>query len=327
MDIFVYKDELSSARFRPTKSAIKDAISAMKLAASVSESSFGYEGRAIFAAQISEIQSCLSALNVLSDKLEQYALLTDAAPSAIIDADAKFRNVLSSGWDRLMYGISSGFGLFSTGEVSGKTGSPLEVDKTVEKKAQKAESEFIDNYRENNGIVTEERGGKYSTYSSKKTETVSILPGSTYTVTRYRDYKELSYSESLGDGFYEASAGLGIHGEHYEIEAEDGTAISIDTNALDFNLNGSLDPAKGNAYVNAGAEYNLVKANLVDAESIYHSASLSGQVGVGGHINAGIHGGKVTVDVSVAVGIGLNVKLEFNYLETWKHIRSVFRRG
>ncbi len=324
MDIFVYKDELSSSQLRPAKNAATNAVSTMNSALSSASGTYGYEGRMVFGGQIGELRSCLAEMIELSEKMEQYATLLDAAPSALIDADAKFNSVLSNGWQRFLYGISGVLGLFSTGSVSGKTGSQFDVDKTVQSNAKKAENDIVDDYRSRYGSEANTNVGKQVVYSSKTTKTVSVLPGSNFTVTRYRDYKVLSYSETSGDGFYEASSGLGIHGEHYEIESNDGTSISVDTNALELNLNGAFDPAKGNAYVNAGAEYDVAKATIMDAESTYHQASLSVQAGVGGHINVGFHDGKFTADVSAALGIGASVKLEFNYLETWQHMRSVF---
>lgn len=322
MDIYVYKDELSSSQLRPAKNDLSDAVSKMNSALSSAASAYGYEGRMIFSGQIGELRSCLSELTELSGKLEQYANMMDTAPNALIEADAKFKSVLSSGWERFLYGVSGVFGLFSTGSVSGKTGSQFDIDKTIESNAKKGKDDIVNDYRDRYGSDPDATKSKQVAYSSKATKTVSVLPGSNYTITRYRDYKELSYSESSGDGFYEASSGLSIHGEHYEIESNDGTSITVDTNALDLNLNGSLDPAKGNAYVNLGAEYDLAKATVMDAESTYHKASVSFQAGIGGHANAGFHDGKFTVDVSAAVGVGASVKLEFNYLETWKHIRS-----
>lgn len=324
MDIFVYKDELSSSQLRPARRALSDAVSKMNAALSSAAGAYGYEGRMIFGGQIGELRSCLAELNDLSSKLEQYANMMDAAPTALIEADAQFNSSLSNGWERFLYGISGALGLFSTGSVSGKTGSKLDLAKTVESNAKKGKDDIVNDYRDRYGSDPDSTKSKQVVYGSKTTKTVSVLPGSNYTVTRYRDYKEFAYSESSGDGFYEASSGLSIHGEHYEIESNDGTSITIDTNAMDFNLNGSLDPAKGNAYVNLGAEYDLAKATVMDAESTYHKASLSFQAGIGGHANAGFHDGKFTVDVSAAVGVGASVKLEFNYLETWKHIRSVF---
>ena len=324
MDIYVYKDELSSSQLRPAKRDLSDAISKMSSALSSAENAYGYEGRLIFEGQIGDLRSCLSELTELTSKLEQYATMMDAAPSALIEADAQFNNVLSSGWDRFMYGVTSIFGLFSTGSVRGKTGSTFDIDNAVESNVKKWKDDIVNDYRNRYGIDSDLTKNKQIIYSSKTTKTVSILPGSSYTITRYRDYKELSCSESSGDSFYDVSSGLSIHGEHYEIESNDGTSITVDTNALDFNLNGSIDPAKGNAYVNLGAEYNLAKATVMDVESTYHKASVSFQAGVGGHIDAGFHDGKFTVDVGAALGIGASVKLEFNYLKTWKHIRSMF---
>ena len=323
MDIYVYEDELSSSHLRPAKRGFANAVSKMKSGLSSAENARGYGGQMIFSGQLGDLRACLLELEELSSKLERYADMMDAPPAALIDADAKYKSVLSSGWERFLYGVSGVFGFFSTGSVSGKTGSGVDLKKTVESNAIKGKDDLIDDYRDAVGSGSVTSKSNQTMYSSKTTKTVSILPGSDFTVTRYRDYKELSYSETSGDSFYDASAGLGIHGEHYEIESNDGTAITVDTNALDFNLNGSIDPAKGNAYINAGAEYNVVKATVKDTETAYYKASVAFQAGVGAHANAGFHDGKFTVDVSVTYGIGGTVKLEFNYREAWQHIRSV----
>ena len=324
MDIFVYKDELSSSQLRSAQRAMEDAESKLRTALSAASDTYGYEGRMIFGNQIGELRACLTEAAELSGKLEKYMALLDSAPAALIETDAKFNSTLSSGWERFLYGISGVLGLFSTGSVSGKTGSELDVCKTVESNAKSAKNDLVDDYRDKYGSEGKTSGDKMVVYSSKTTKTVSVFPDSSYQVTRYRDYKELSYSQETGDDFYNADSGLRMRGEHYEIESNDGTTITVDTNALDLNLKGSFDPAKGNAYVNAGAEYDLVKANVIDTESKYHSASMSFQAGIGAHANVGFHDGKFTVDVSAALGVGASVKLEFNYRETWMHLRSIF---
>lgn len=324
MDIFVYKGELSSSRLRPAQNSISDAVDKMNAAVSSAAGAYGYEGRTIFSGQSSELNSCLSELGSLAEKLDKYAAMFDTAPEALIEADEKFGNVLSNGWQRVLYSVSNLFGLFSTGTVTGSTDSGFDADKTVQKNANKGKDDIVDDYRKTYGSKEETVGDKKVVYSSKTTKTVSVLPGSSYKVTRYTDYKELSYSGTTGDSYYSANGELKIHGEHYEIESNDGTVIKADTNALDLGLDGSFDPAKGNAYVKAGAEYDLVKLTAMEAESDYHKASVSAQVGVGGHVNIGFHDGKFTADASAALGIGVSIKLEFNYRETWRHIRSVF---
>ncbi len=104
---------------------------------SSASSAYGYEGRMIFGGQLSELCSCLAEMTKLSEKLEQYATLHDAAPSALVDADVKFNSVLSNGSPHFLYRISGVLGLFSIGSVSGKTESQFDVNRTVQSNVKK----------------------------------------------------------------------------------------------------------------------------------------------------------------------------------------------
>lgn len=324
-EIFVYKDELSPSQLSQAKSAIARAESKMRSAVSQAEASYGYQGRLIFRGELGMLRTCMIETSRLLEQLEEYTVLLDTAPQALIEADAEFQDI-ASGWEKLGYGISGVFSIFSSFVLKGSTSSGIDFGKTIESNADKAVSDMAKKEKELRGIHDRTSYETQIMYGSKNAKTVSILPGTSYRVTKYTDYKKLNYSRTTGgiDGF---SSEISIQGQHVEIESNDGTSVTIDTNAIYSKFRGELDVVEGNAYMNAGVEYDVVKVNLVDNEMEYVNVGMSGQIGVGAKMNVGFHDGKFTADASVALGVGVEVKLEFDYQKTWNYIRDVINGG
>ena len=216
-------------------------------------------------------------------------------------------------------------GVLKEGTFKAKSGSAIKAEKTLESEAVKVKDNLVDKYREMDGNSGKKTTNKSVVYGSKKTKLISgILPGNSYQVTTYHDYKTATASNTKGRDFFDADAGLTIQGQHIEVESNDNTKITIDTNAVYGNMKGSLDPLKGNAYVSAGAEYDAVKINLVDTEDRCINTGLSVQAGVGAKINAGFHDGKFTADASASLLLGVEVKLEVDYQKIWHNFKTDF---
>ena len=323
MGISVNSDELSSSQIRRARNKLGKAEGHLKKVSSRAGTTYGYEGRQIFYSQLAEIQACYSAISELSNKLDKYSAIMDTGPDALIDIDRATKNDISTGWERTLYTIGGFFGLFSSGSISAKTGSVVDVGKIADKAGKDAYDKRVDADR-GLGNTT---GDKQITYSSKSHKIVNgIFPDSHYNVTTYNDYREIYYSETEGDNFYNTSGGVNITGQHIEIEAMDGTEIALDLNEIDVGLSGDFDLEKGNAYVKSGLEYNLVEAEIINHEGEVVSGGLEVNVGVGAHADVGFHDGKLTVDAGFSAIFGISVKIEIDYEEGWNKLRSWFRK-
>lgn len=182
----------------------------------------------------------------------------------------------------------------------------------------------VDSYRKNHKKDGVKEECERSIYSSVDSGTVSIL-GVDFRYDKYVDYIKGSIETVDGDGFYTADAEIAKDGQHINFEATDGSGLSgdITLNGLKLYGDGELDLAKGNAYINAGADYTVVSATI-GSETNLGGFSLTGEVGAGAHLDAGIHDGKITVDVGAALGVGAGVKFEINYEEIWKATCDAF---
>ena len=182
----------------------------------------------------------------------------------------------------------------------------------------------VDNSRESGGQPGNSKGIDSATWSTEKSGSQTILDAN-FKYTKYTDYTTLSALETKGDDFYSFNTGLKREGTHINYNDWDDPAIngSITLNGVSAYADASIDPLKGSAYVKAGADYSIVKASI-GAERKYGSFSLSGEVGAGAHLDAGIHNGKITVDASAAAVFGAGVKFEINYGQFLSDLRNGF---
>lgn len=182
----------------------------------------------------------------------------------------------------------------------------------------------VDTYREKTGRTGEMTSKEQTVYSSKKSGSVSVL-GTPFAYQRYVDYRGLQYGETTGDSFYAASGALDMTGIYCTYEATDGSALSgnYELNSMHVYGKADLDLAKGNAYACGGVDYTVASTSIkLGDESM--SVSLTGEVGVGTRLNAGIHNGKLTVEVSAALGIGVGAGFEIDYKKAWDEICDSF---
>ena len=182
----------------------------------------------------------------------------------------------------------------------------------------------IDNYRENHELTGEKSGKNYVSHGTTTRGSVNVL-GTMFVYDKYYDYRTLDYQETQADSFYSASAGMDWKGTYYSYQSTDGSALSgnITLNGMSAYADGNLDWAKGNAYVKAGLDYTIASGTIVMGDEDLN-ISLTGEVGAGGHLNAGIHDGKLTVDVSAALGLGLGASFELDFKGVWDEICDCF---
>lgn len=321
MEVYVNANELSSSQLRKTCRQIEKAQKKISSVQAKASGAYGYGGRLIFANQLSEIKACCSEIKEIETKLEKYANLLDTAPDALIDVDAKAKKTLVSSWEKIGFGVGSFLGVLPNGVVKASSGDVVEVSKILESNDEAIYNHVIDSGRDIKNSSSDEK----IVYGSKNHKIVSgILPGNSYEVTTYTDYKRFYASERSGDDFYKSSLGLSMQAQHFDIISNDGTEIAVDVNSLNADLDGEFDLAKGNAYAKAGLEYDLVKADLVDYESEVFGVGVTAKAGVGAHANVGIHSGKFTVDVGAAFIGGVSIKLEVDYKAGWNKVQSIF---
>lgn len=312
----------------------------------------------VFDGTINELQSCQRSVQQKEENLRTLTQQMKTALQELVDADQSFSGKLSgesekNTWERITgAGRSAGQtvsaaavaligainGLFSSdGTVAGAT--PIEATEQetrilltsngdfadeAKKNLKKAYDDIIDDYREGHGSMGKTDKNSHMTYTTKTHGSRNVL-GTMFVYDKYTDYIVLDGQETQGDSFYNASGKFNMKGTYCPFQSTDGSALSgdITLNGMSLYANADFDLAKGNAYVKAGLDYTVASLSMVLGDENLN-ISLTGEVGAGGHLNAGIHDGKLTVDVSAALGLGGGVSFELDFKGVWDEICDCF---
>lgn len=312
----------------------------------------------VFDGTIDELHIYQQRVHQKEETLRTLAQRMEAAVQELAETDQSFRGKLSgeSGkttWERITGTVRSvgqtasaaGVsligainGLFSSDDaVAGAT--PIEASERetkilltsngdfadeAKKNLKKAYDDIVDDYREDHGLMGKTDENSYVTYTTITHGSRNVL-GTMFVYDKYTDYVVLDGQETQGDSFYNASGKFNMKGTYCPFQSTDGSALSgdITLNGMSAYSNADFDLAKGNAYVKAGVDYTVASGTIVMGDENLN-ISLTGEVGAGGHLNAGIHDGKLTVDVSVALGLGVGASFELDFKGAWDEICDCF---